>query len=98
VIERREATESDNGDGAPTRVEVQLTDPPVTAWVPMDAQVGEVVRVRLRAVDVAARRAVFEAAHAGARTDSATDAGSGADADTVSGAHAATGAPGGEPA
>jgi hypothetical protein len=64
----------------------------------MDAQVGEVVRVRLRAVDVAARRAVFEAAHAGARTDSATDAGSGADADTVSGAHAATGAPGGEPA
>lgn len=62
VIERREASESENGDGAPTRVEVQLTDPPVTAWVPMDAAVGEIVRVRLESVDRAARRAVFVAA------------------------------------
>ena len=59
VIERREATESDNGDGAPTRVEVQLTDPPVTAWVPMDAEPGATVRVRLASVDTAARRAEF---------------------------------------
>lgn len=50
VIERREATTSKD-DGTPTRVEVQLTDPPVTAWVPMDAQPGEVVRVRLDSVD-----------------------------------------------
>lgn len=62
VIERREASESENGDGAPTRVEMQLTDPPVTAWVPMDAAVGEIVRVRLESVDRAARRAVFVAA------------------------------------
>ncbi|WP_394216315.1 RNB domain-containing ribonuclease [Brachybacterium vulturis] len=62
VIERREATGSDNGDGAPTRVEVQLSDPPVTAWVPMDAAVGEIVRVRLESVDRAARRAQFVAA------------------------------------
>ena len=62
VIERREASGDGDGDGAPTRVEVQLTDPPVTAWVPMDARVGEVVRVRLRAVDVPARRAEFVAA------------------------------------
>ncbi|ATG51993.1 exoribonuclease R [Brachybacterium vulturis] len=62
VIERREATGSGNGDGAPTRVEVQLSDPPVTAWVPMDAVVGEVVRVRLESVDRAARRAEFVAA------------------------------------
>ncbi|MDN5685137.1 MAG: RNB domain-containing ribonuclease [Brachybacterium sp.] len=63
VIERREATGSDTGDGAPTRVEVQLTDPPVTAWVPMDAWPGDVVRVRLESVDPAHRRAVFVAAH-----------------------------------
>jgi exoribonuclease R len=62
VIERREATESENGDGAPTRVEVQLTDPPVTAWVPMDAEVGTTVRVRLESVDAASRRVVFVAA------------------------------------
>jgi len=55
VIDRREA----DGGSAPTRVEVQLVDPPVTAWVPMDAQVGEVVRVRLAAVDTAARQAEF---------------------------------------
>ncbi|WP_299305191.1 RNB domain-containing ribonuclease [uncultured Brachybacterium sp.] len=64
VIERREATESENGDGAPTRVEVQLTDPPVTAWVPMDAMVGERVRVRLASVDQATRRVEFVAADA----------------------------------
>lgn len=56
VIERREATPSkDSGkgtsNGSPTRVEVQLTDPPVTAWVPMDASPGDVVRVRLDSVD-----------------------------------------------
>lgn len=62
VIERREASSPENGDGAPTRVEVQLTDPPLTAWVPMDAAVGEVVRVRLASVDTAARRTEFVAA------------------------------------
>jgi exoribonuclease R len=62
VIERREARASENGDGAPTRVEVQLTDPPVTAWVAMDAAVGEIVRVRLGSVDPAGRRAEFVAA------------------------------------
>ncbi|MGO3211338.1 RNB domain-containing ribonuclease [Brachybacterium sp. AOP42-C2-15] len=52
-----------NGNsGAPTRVEVQLTDPPITTWVPMDAAPGEVVRVRLESVDPAKRRAVFVAA------------------------------------
>lgn len=60
VIERREASEDGNGNGgAPLRVEVQLTDPPATAWVPMDAEVGTVVQVRLETVDTAARRAVF---------------------------------------
>jgi len=62
VIDRREASESENGDGAPTRVEVQLSDPPVTAWVPMEAAVGAVVRVRLESVDPQARRAEFVAA------------------------------------
>ncbi|MGP9536966.1 RNB domain-containing ribonuclease [Brachybacterium sp. AOP43-C2-M15] len=61
VIERREASEDPNGGGAPTRVEVQLTDPPVTAWVPMEAAVGEVVRVRLQSVDAAGRHAEFVA-------------------------------------
>lgn len=60
VIERREASATTDGNGgAPTRVEVQLTDPPVTAWVPMDATVGDVVTVRLASVDTAARRAEF---------------------------------------
>lgn len=59
VIERREASTSENGDGAPTRVEVQLTEPPVTAWVPMDAAVGELVSVRLQAVDPVSRRVEF---------------------------------------
>lgn len=71
VIERREATESDDGDGAPTRVEVQLTDPPVTAWVSMEAAVGEVVRVRLESVDRAARRAEFVAADGEASAEGA---------------------------
>ncbi|APX31919.1 exoribonuclease R [Brachybacterium sp. P6-10-X1] len=62
VIERREPGEPETGGGAPTRVEVQLTDPPVTAWVPMDAWPGDVVRVRLESVDPARRRAVFVAA------------------------------------
>ena len=67
VIERREASTSEDGSGgAPTRVEVQLTDPPVTAWVPMDAAAGELVRVRLESVDADARRAVFVAADGGA--------------------------------
>lgn len=48
---------------------MQLTDPPVTAWVPMDAEVGQVVRVRLESVDTAARRAVFVAADGAAATD-----------------------------
>lgn len=77
VIDRREASDggkgdgngSGNGSGAPLRVEVQLTDPPVTAWVPMDAEVGQVVRVRLESVDTAARRAVFVAADGAAATD-----------------------------
>src|SRR5690606_15072796 len=59
VIERREASQSADGSGAPTRVEVQLTDPPVTAWVPVDAEPGTTVRVRLESVDPAKRRAVF---------------------------------------
>ena len=77
VIERREATESENDHGAPTRVEVQLTDPPVTAWVPMDAEVGTRVRVRLESVDTTSRRAVLVAADG----DSTTDAGSAGGAD-----------------
>ena len=68
VIERREASEG-NGSGAPLRVEVQLTNPPVTAWVPMDAEVGTVVRVRLETVDVPARRAVFVAADESSAAD-----------------------------
>lgn len=60
VIERREAAEAKDGnEGRPTRVEVQLVDPPVTAWVPMDAAPGDVVRVRLEAVDTAAGTARF---------------------------------------
>ncbi|MFC7374472.1 RNB domain-containing ribonuclease [Brachybacterium sp. GCM10030267] len=60
VIERREASESgDGGTATPTRVEVQLTDPPVTDWVPMEAEMGEVVRVRLESVEATAGRAVF---------------------------------------
>ncbi|MGO2585197.1 MAG: RNB domain-containing ribonuclease, partial [Brachybacterium tyrofermentans] len=67
VIERREASPAKDGnDGTPTRVEVQLSDPPVTAWVPMDAALGEVVRVRLDSVDAAEREAVFVAAADGA--------------------------------
>lgn len=41
VIDRREA-----GESSPLRVEVQLSQPPVTAWVEADAQLGEVLRVR----------------------------------------------------
>lgn len=60
VIERREASEGKNGNGgAPTRVEVQLIDPPVTAWVPMDAEAGQVVRVRLESVDPRKGKAHF---------------------------------------
>ena len=67
VIERREASPAKDGnDGTPTRVEVQLSEPPVTAWVPMDAALGEVVRVRLDSVDTAEREAVFVAAADGA--------------------------------
>ncbi|AXK45110.1 RNB domain-containing ribonuclease [Brachybacterium saurashtrense] len=55
VIERREASGDGNGDGAPTRVEIQLSEPPVTAWVPMDAAPGERVRVRLDSVEPRAR-------------------------------------------
>lgn len=62
VIERREASEPENGSGSPTRVEVQLIEPPVTAWVEMDAAAGEVVRVRLASVEREARRAEFVAA------------------------------------
>ncbi|WP_422117561.1 RNB domain-containing ribonuclease [Brachybacterium sp. UNK5269] len=58
VIERRESRSRDGAE-APVRIEVQLTEPPVTAWVPMDAAVGEVVRVTLESVDPARRRAVF---------------------------------------
>nr|WP_245354912.1 RNB domain-containing ribonuclease [Brachybacterium sacelli] len=53
VIDRREAS------GAPTRVEVQLTEPPVTAWVAMDAAPGDVVRVMLESVDPERSRALF---------------------------------------
>lgn len=60
VIDRREGKQAEGA--APTRVEVQLTDPPVTAWVPMDADLGAVVRVRLESVDTAARHAEFVAA------------------------------------
>ncbi len=68
VIERREASVAKDGsEGAPTRVEVQLLEPPMTAWVPMDAQPGQEVRVRLDRVDTAARRSVFlPAAQSGA--------------------------------
>ena len=56
---------------------MQLTDPPVTAWVPMDAEVGTRVRVRLESVDTTSRRAVLVAADG----DSTTDAGSAGGAD-----------------
>ena len=40
-------------------MEVQLIDPPVTAWVPMDAEAGQVVRVRLESVDPRKGKAHF---------------------------------------
>lgn len=71
VIERREATTSEDGNGgAPLRVEVQLIQPPVTTWVAMDARVGEVVRVRLTSVDPATGSAEFvPAEHTTEHTD-----------------------------
>ncbi|MEE1651142.1 RNB domain-containing ribonuclease [Brachybacterium sp. J144] len=72
VIERREASEGRDGEGgAPTRVEVQLLDPPVTAWVPMDAEPGTVVRVRLESVDPTQRTAEFVAADRAGSEDGA---------------------------
>ncbi|WP_114854785.1 RNB domain-containing ribonuclease [Brachybacterium sp. YJGR34] len=62
VIERREAREGDGAEGSPARVEVQLTEPPVTAWVTMDAPIGARVRVRVDSVDPLARRATLVAA------------------------------------
>lgn len=62
VIDARDASEAKDGnEGTPARVEVQLVDPPVTAWVPTTAEVGTVIRVRLASVDAASRRAEFEA-------------------------------------
>ena len=52
VIDRREASSSENGDGAPVRVEVQPQDPPVTLWAPgVDAEIGTELAVRLGPVD-----------------------------------------------
>lgn len=52
VIDRREASSTENGDGAPVRVEVQLQDPPVTLWAPgVDAEIGTELAVRLGPVD-----------------------------------------------
>lgn len=68
VIERREGktpTGKDgkkNGTPSQTRVEVQLTDPPVTAWIPIDAEVGTVIQVHLDSVDIPGRTARFSAA------------------------------------
>lgn len=52
VIDRREASQNENGDGAPVRVEVQLQDPPVTLWAPgVDAEIGAELAVRLGPAD-----------------------------------------------
>ncbi|MGY5764535.1 RNB domain-containing ribonuclease [Brachybacterium sp. DNPG3] len=65
VIERREASRKQDGSlNAPVRVEVQMIDPPVTAWVPMDAALGETVRIRVVSVDPVARRAELAPADA----------------------------------
>lgn len=54
VIDRREESVSEDGTrNAPTRVEVQMIDPPVTAWVPMDARPGQTVRIRIDSADPA---------------------------------------------
>ena len=57
----RELVQTAAPRATPARVEVQLVDPPVTAWVPTTAEVGTVIRVRLASVDAASRRAEFEA-------------------------------------
>ncbi|MDO5663157.1 MAG: RNB domain-containing ribonuclease [Brachybacterium sp.] len=53
VIDRR--TPKD----APVRTELQLIEPPVTVWTEIDSPIGEVIRVRLDAVDAAGRTASF---------------------------------------
>lgn len=60
VIERREASVDEDGrEQAPTRVEVQLAEPPVTTWVPGDAAPGTAVRIRLESVDLDTPSATF---------------------------------------
>lgn len=54
VIDSREASPAKDGnEGTPARVEVQLLDPPVTAWVPAQAEVGSALRVRIVSADAA---------------------------------------------
>ncbi|MGO1976055.1 RNB domain-containing ribonuclease [Brachybacterium tyrofermentans] len=106
VLERREASENRNGNGngngdgkgngnggAPTRVEVQLTDPPITAWVPMDAEPGDVVQVRLESVDPATSTIVFVAAGAESDPEAADGSPAADSADAADAAVAADEAP-----
>ncbi|UEJ83195.1 RNB domain-containing ribonuclease [Brachybacterium halotolerans subsp. kimchii] len=51
--------EKKGGGTSPVRVEVQLLDPPVTAWVEADGELGGSLRVRLESVDVAGAGARF---------------------------------------
>lgn len=69
VIDRREGTRREDGEDTPTRVEVQLDEPPVTAWVPMDAEPGTRVRIRVREADLDAGRVVLESAGTADGTD-----------------------------
>lgn len=56
--EQHEGGKKDDGT-SPVRVEVQLLDPPVTAWVETDGELGEALSIRLQAVDVAGAGARF---------------------------------------
>lgn len=63
IIERRgggDGGEGGEGGGSAPRIEVQLTDPPVTAWIPADGEPGTVVTVVLRSVDRAAKQVRLE--------------------------------------
>lgn len=61
------------GKGAPVRVEVQLLEPPVTAWVETDGELGATLDLRLEAVDVAGAGARF--VPVGSRSDGGAGSG-----------------------
>lgn len=76
IIDRRGGEGHDggtgtSGKGSSVRVEVQLLDPPVTAWVETDGELGGVLRVRLEAVDVTGAGARFAPVDAGASDEGA---------------------------